>query len=91
MPRPLTSEATAFVAPAIEREARAMILADRPMVGRMVSPLLVWLLPIIVDLAIKAFAWWLEHRNLGVPGHAVTRIAGEASRDLVVDLERIST
>lgn len=89
MPRPLAAEAVAFVAPAIEREARAEILAARPLVGRMVSPLLAFLIPIIVDLAIKAFAWWLENRNLGVPGHAVTRIAGEAAPGLVAELERL--
>lgn len=89
MPRPLTSEAVAFVAPAIEREARAAILSARPLVGRMVSPLLVFLIPIIVDLAIKAFAWWLQNRSLSPAGHAVDRIAGEAAPALVADLERI--
>ncbi len=81
LPLSLTDQAVAFASPYVEREARSAILASRPLVGRMVSPFLAFLVPILVKLAIQAFAYWLANRNLGQPEHAINRIVANLGED----------
>lgn len=83
----LIDEAVAYAVPVVAAETRETIRSQRPLVARMLSPLLIWLLPIIVRLAIEVVSRWLRDRT-DDPKRAVEVMCDQTSPSVAARLER---